>query len=105
MAHSAHHFLVYKLLTRKKSRRTVDSMAYLVGVLGNLAVIPQVIKAWQSNAPGLSILTWALFVAIGFVWLAYAIVHRQKPLIVAQSILLICDSAVVLGWLVNNWHR
>ena len=80
-------------------------MAYTVGIAGNFAIVPQVIKAWQSNAPGLAVMTWLLFTAIGCVWLAYAIQHRQRPLIVAQAVCISCDLAVVLGWIVNNRLR
>ena len=87
---------------RARTTKAVDTMAYVVGVGGNIAVIPQIIKAWQSNAPGLAVLTWVLFTGIGCVWLVYAILHRQKPLIVAQSVSIACNLAVVLGWLYNN---
>lgn len=80
-------------------------MAYLVAVAGNIAVVPQIIKAWQSDAPGLAVLTWMLFVGIGFVWLIYAIQHKQKPLIVAQVVSISCNLAVVMGWMFNNWLR
>ncbi len=91
------------VIHRAKSVKIVDSMAYVVGVGGNVAVIPQIIKAWQSNAPGLAVLTWMLFVGIGGIWLVYAIQHNQKPLIVAQTVGIACNLAVVAGWLVNNW--
>ena len=80
-------------------------MAYVVGVGGNIAVIPQIIKAWQTDAPGLAVLTWVLFSGIGCLWLAYAILHRQKPLIVAQVTSITCNLLVVSGWLFNNWIR
>ncbi|HSX05366.1 MAG TPA: hypothetical protein VLF69_02780 [Candidatus Saccharimonadales bacterium] len=95
---------VEQLLPHPKSTKTVDTMAYIVGVGGNIAVVPQIIKAWQSNAPGLAVLTWLLFSGIGCIWLVYAIQHHQKPLIVAQAVSIACNLAVVLGWLVNNWR-
>ncbi|HXH26585.1 MAG TPA: hypothetical protein VNG90_01690 [Candidatus Acidoferrum sp.] len=105
MAHPAHFYSVHHLLDGKRSRKTVDSMAYIIGVGGNIAVIPQIIKAWQSNAPGLAILTWLLFVGVGLIWLVYALQHRQKPLIVAQTVGITCNLAVVLGWVFNNMLR
>jgi uncharacterized protein with PQ loop repeat len=96
---------IQRLLHHKKSEKAVDSMAYIVGVVGNIAVVPQIIKAWQSDAPGLAVLTWALFIGVGLIWLAYAIIHKQKPLIVAQIVSISCNLAVVLGWMVNNWLR
>ncbi len=77
-------------------------MAYIVGVGGNIAVIPQIIKAWESNAPGLAVSTWLLFSMIGLIWLAYAILHNQKPLIVAQSVSIAANMLVVCGWAYNN---
>ena len=89
--------------TRERATKAVDAMAYVVGVGGNIAVIPQIIKAWQSDAPGLAVLTWVLFSAIGGLWLVYAILHKQKPLIVAQATSITCNLLVVGGWLWNNW--
>ncbi len=80
-------------------------MAYIVGVGGNFAVIPQIIKAWESEAPGLAITTWILFILIGFIWLAYAILHEQKPLIVAQTVGITANLLVVSGWMFNNVFR
>ena len=96
---------VHKAIHSERSKQHVTKLAYVVGVGGNVAVIPQIIKAWQSDAPGLAVMTWLLFVGIGFIWLVYAIQNHQKPLIVAQVVSISCNIAVVLGWLVNNWLR
>lgn len=90
---------------RTRATKAVDWMAYVVGVGGNVAVVPQIVKAWQSDAPGLAVLTWVLFSGIGGLWLAYAILHKQKPLIVAQATGITCNLLVVSGWLFNNWLR
>ena len=105
MAHPAHHALIHHRLSRKKLTKTVDSMAYVVGVGGNIAVVPQIVKAWESDAPGLAVTTWALFTLIGFIWLAYAVLHKQKPLIVAQTVGITCNLLVVSGWVFNNLIR
>jgi uncharacterized protein with PQ loop repeat len=89
-------------MSHRKTVKTVDSLAYVVGVGGNVAVIPQIIKAWQSDAPGLAVMTWVLFSMIGFIWLAYAILHKSKPLIVAQTVGIACNLLVVGGWLFNQ---
>lgn len=88
---------------REQLLKVVDGAAYVVGVGGNIAVIPQIIRAWESDAPGLAITTWLLFVCIGLIWLVYAILHKQKPLIVAQSVGISCNLLVVAGWIFNNW--
>jgi MtN3 and saliva related transmembrane protein len=92
-------------VSKAKATKIVDKFAYVMGVVGNIAVIPQIIKAWESDAPGLSILTWLLFTVIGIIWLVYAILHKQKPLAVAQGISIVCNLLVVIGWSFNNLIR
>jgi uncharacterized protein with PQ loop repeat len=102
MAHPSHGVSLKHKISRKEATKAVDVMAYIVGVGGNIAVIPQIIKAWESDAPGLAVSTWILFSLIGVIWLVYAILHKQKPLIVAQTVSIICNMLVVTGWMVNN---
>ena len=92
----------HRHISKRRLTKHVDHMAYVVGVGGNIAVIPQIIKAWQSNAPGLAVMTWLLFSMIGFIWLAYAILHKSKPLIVAQTVGITCNLLVVGGWVFQN---
>jgi uncharacterized protein with PQ loop repeat len=97
--------MLKKFLGHSRTIKIVDKMVYVVGIGGNIAVLPQIIKAWQSDAPGLAVLTWLLFVGIGLIWLIYAIQHQQKPLIVAQAVGISCNVAVVLGWAFNHYLR
>jgi uncharacterized protein with PQ loop repeat len=103
MTNPLNNFSLNKLMAHDRSKKVVDSMAYFVGIVGNIAVVPQIVKAWQSDAPGLAVMTWFLFTLIGLVWLIYAIQHQQKPLILAQTIGITCNLLVVLGWVFNNW--
>jgi uncharacterized protein with PQ loop repeat len=102
MAHPSHHVSLKHKITIKEATKTVDAMAYIVGVGGNIAVIPQIIKAWESEAPGLAVSTWLLFSLVGIIWLVYAILHKQKPLIVAQTVSIAVNMLVVGGWVYNN---
>ncbi len=103
MSHPIHFIGLKKHpLTKRQEKRVIDVMAYVVGIAGNLAVMPQIIKAWSSDAPGLAVSTWIMFSFIGVIWLVYAVIHKQKPLIVAQIAGLMCNIAVVAGWAVNN---
>lgn len=103
MAHPTIHFSHH--VNRKKLTNTVDGLAYFVGIVGNGAVVPQILKAWGSQAPGLAISTWVLFTFISLIWLTYAILHKQRPLILAQTIGLTANILVVSGWMFNNILR
>lgn len=87
----------------KRSKDTVNVMAYTLGVGGNAAAIPQIVRAWSGRAPGLSVLTWILYACVGLIWLVYAIQRKQKALIVAQVACILADLAVVAGWLANTY--
>jgi hypothetical protein len=64
--------------------------------------VPQITKAWSGPVPGMSISTWVMFSGFGLIWLVYAVIHGQKPLIVAQVVGLLCNVSVVVGWIVNT---
>ena len=89
-------------MVKQQKVKILDSVVYVVGLAGNLAVVPQIVKAWSGPAPGLAISTWLLFTGISVIWLVYAIVHDQKPLIAAQVGGMTVNAMVVIGWLVNN---
>ena len=46
MSYPQHGLNLRHKISRKKAAKTVDIMANIVGVGGNIAVIPQIIKAW-----------------------------------------------------------
>ncbi len=87
---------------KNKNKLLSEKFAYVFGIIGNLAVVPQIIKAWQSDAPGLAVMTWVLFTFVSLVWLWYAIEHNAKPLILAQIIGMSCNIAVIAGWAVHH---
>lgn len=91
-------------IQRESTRKMVviDGVAYAMGILGNIAVVPQILKAWSGPAPGLAVLTWLMFVVFGLVWLIYAIAHHQKPLIFAQLVGISCNLLVVIGWTIHQ---
>lgn len=95
------HFLA-KRRYDKETKQRVQVAAYIVGVGGNLAVIPQLLAVWNGPAPGLAILTWILFICFGLIWLLYAIVNNQKPLIITQLLGLTFNTLVVVGYFLNQ---
>jgi uncharacterized protein with PQ loop repeat len=101
MSHPTYSFSLHS--SRKNNIKAVDTLAYFIGIAGNLAVIPQIILVWQSDPPGLAISTWIFFTFFGIIWLIYAIVHKSKPLIIAQTIGILCNLLVVAGWAFHHW--
>lgn len=70
----------------------------VAAVLHPLTAVPQVVKIYTlKQASEFSLLTWATFVAIGVIFLAYAIAHKLKPLILTQVLWFIMDGLILLG--------
>jgi len=79
----------------------VDRAVYGFGVLSVIVLFPQVFKIWsQKNASGLSLFSWVGILLGTIFWLTYGLIHKEKPIIVANLALASMDILIVLGILV-----
>ena len=78
-------------------KRVFDEFMYVVGILAPLALIPQVIQVWSGDASGVSLFTWAMLGVATSFWLAYGIIHKEKPIIVTNCLALVLNFSVVAG--------
>ena len=100
-----HHFHIRKRLEPYPSKRTLiralDVVVYVVGILGPLATIPQVIKIYAAqDATGVSVLSWGIYALFDITWIVYAIVHKERPLIICYSLWFFFNVLVTVGALV-----
>lgn len=76
----------------------IDTLVNIAAVIHPLTALPQVYAIYTSHdVAGISLLTWLGFMFIGFVFLAYGIVHRLRPIVVTQVLWFIIDSLVIIG--------
>jgi uncharacterized protein with PQ loop repeat len=76
----------------------IDMLVNIAAVIHPLTALPQVYDIYSShNVAGISLWTWLGFMLIGFVFLAYGISHRLKPIILTQVLWFIIDLAVIIG--------
>jgi len=81
-----------------KIKRLVDRLIYVAGVLGPLISLPQIIEIWyRHNAAGISILSWTGYSFLSIIWLAYGIIHKEKPIIYSHVIWLCSNILVTIG--------
>lgn len=101
-----HHFHVRKRIHQRhekyphpnKLKRFMDKAIFVIGVIGPVMTIPQVNEIWiNHNAAGVSILTWTTYIFTSIFWLAYGILHKEKPIIIAYILWIILNSLVVAG--------
>jgi len=76
----------------------VARTAYVFALCGPLSSVPQMWEIWADrDAHGVSLLTWTLFLVTSAVWLAYGVVKRDRPLIISNSIWVVCEAIIMLG--------
>lgn len=96
---SHHHLLKY--LTQKQNQTKIDSAMSVAAIIHPLMAVPQVVQIYVTEqAAGLSLFTWAAWLALGMVFLAYGLAHRLRPYILMQVLWVIVDVLVILGILI-----
>lgn len=94
---SKHQVLITKKVVKAK---LVDRATFVVAIVEPLITIPQVLTIFtHHNAAGVSLSTWAGYDVLTVVWLWYAIVHKERVILLYQGLFMIVQTAVVIGCL------
>jgi len=80
----------------------VDRSIYLVAILAVAANVPQLLNIWVTrNLNGVSLVSWVGFLIGSFFWLWYGVLHKERPIIFINSLLILVQGGIVLGLLVK----
>ena len=105
-SHGAHHYNTRKRIHQKhepyphpnKFKRFLDNLIFIIGVLGPLVALPQILNIWVNHAVvGVSIFSWSAFFVLALVWTLYGLLHKELPIIIANVLWMILDFLIVLG--------
>lgn len=78
--------------------RAFDYLMYGVGFAAPLALLPQIFQIYSTKSSvGVSLPTWSLLMFANFLWFIYALVHKDKHLLFANSLMLVFYSVIVTG--------
>jgi uncharacterized protein with PQ loop repeat len=79
------------------------SFFYLGGIISPLITLPQLIKIYyHHNAEGVSLTSWISWSFGALFLLTYGIVHKQKPLVFLQGMVLPIYIGIVIGILIYS---
>lgn len=82
------------------AHKMLDQLIYLFAIIGPLMTIPQIMNIWvDRTSGGVSLISWASYLFIDFIWLYYGLVHRDKAILFANTLWIIVNSMVVIGLL------
>ncbi|MCC7500774.1 hypothetical protein IT396_03150 [Candidatus Nomurabacteria bacterium] len=103
-----HRYRRKKEKTEKENRLTVwqlslDTLIYPAAVLAPLALVPQVWHIYATqNASSLSLPTWALLGCLNILWLLYGRAHKETPIVLTNSALMVLNFSMALGILLYS---
>jgi uncharacterized protein with PQ loop repeat len=84
-----------------KFKRVFDKFIYVVAFITPIANIPQLFNIWYlRDGSGVSVLSWASFTCISVIWLIYGIIHKEKPIIIMNSLLIFAQGLITIGALI-----
>lgn len=78
--------------------RFIDYLVILFGLVIGIATVPQAWIIWSNkSAEDVSLVAWSVYAVNAAVLLLYSLVHREYPLVVGATLLIVLDSLVVVG--------
>lgn len=79
-------------------KRLLDRIVFAVGFISPLCTLPQLYTIYVGgHAEGVSALTWGAYALFDVPWIAYGVVHKERPIIFAYSMWLIVNMLVAAG--------
>jgi uncharacterized protein with PQ loop repeat len=76
--------------------RWLDRALLVIAVIGPLVTIPQIIQVFQTNdSSNISPITWGSYMFFNLFWLAYGIVHKEKPIIITYILWLFANGTML----------
>lgn len=101
MVMSRENYNLHKHIETKKKLGAFDVIVIVASFLYPLSGVPQIIQIFQGTTDGVSIYSWLGFLLFASIFLVYGLKHRVTPMIIANSIWIIVDGLVVIGYLLN----
>jgi uncharacterized protein with PQ loop repeat len=106
MRDSLEHISKRKRITKKLEEypskrffiRLLDRLLLIIAIIGPIMALPQLIAVYSTqNATNISFLSWGSWALMNLFWLAYGIVHKEKPIIVAYILWFIVNTMMALA--------
>ncbi|MBT4350941.1 hypothetical protein HN865_04685 [Candidatus Woesearchaeota archaeon] len=84
--------------SKDKLKNIIDKSIYITGLFGLVMTIPQILKIYvEQNASGISILSWIAYLFMSSSWIAYGIVHKEKPIVFTYAGWVIMKILIIIG--------
>ena len=79
-------------------KRFLDYVMYGVGIIGPIALVPQILQIYTTrSAAGVSLITWLLIAFFNTLWTIYGAIHKDKHIFLASAFMILFDIVIVVG--------
>ncbi|MBC7512786.1 hypothetical protein H7142_03980 [Candidatus Saccharibacteria bacterium] len=93
-----HKHKIHQHIKSKKKMTAIDKLMYFASFAYPFTALPQIIQVYTSkDVTSLSLISFALYVIFGSIFLAYAINKRLQPLVIEGALWLIIYVAMLFG--------
>ena len=83
--------------------RFLDKLLVVIAIVGPLTALPQVWNVYVKQVvTGLSFTSWSLWAFFNLFWLAYGLVHKDKPIIITYFLWFLVNASVAIGILLYS---
>lgn len=80
-----------------------DKLVLPVALIAPFMTLPQVFEVWgKGKVDGVSPITWFGYALGSGLWVVYGLIHKEKPLTIANFLLVVFDISIVIGVLVHR---
>jgi len=74
----------------------IDILGYIAGILVVISLLPQIIKSWKTRSTkDLSLWRYIVYILGLVLWITYAILIKNKPIVVMNSLGLLLASSIL----------
>ena len=95
----SHPGIFTKIRRSLRGKPPIEKLVLFAAVATPVMTLPQVYQIWFLHNKGASVVTWASYVAIAVIWLAYGMSKRDYPIMIMQTLCIVTYSSVVVGLL------
>jgi uncharacterized protein with PQ loop repeat len=98
--HKHKHQKAQKVLAIRKQAMPllIDRLVYVAAIVEPLFSLPQSYQIYSDkSAVSTSILTWIGFEVMSLIWIWYAIIHKERTILIYQGLFFIIDGSVLIG--------
>lgn len=98
--HKQQHVKKHRVLIAEKKTKAlfVDRLTYVAAIMEPVITLPQVYIIFRTqSAAGISILTWIGYELMTFIWIWYAVVHKERLILLYQGLFALFQLGVIIG--------